>query len=62
MPKRSSQRATNFSISAVGIQQACVGSYREAVFVGGDGKVYIRQAQVRDTEAFARIWERNIKA
>jgi hypothetical protein len=46
----------------VSIQQDYLGSYREAVFIGEDGKVYIRPALVRDIAAFARIWDRNIKA
>jgi hypothetical protein len=33
----------------------------EAVFVGEDGKVYVRPAEVRDIQAFARIWDRNLK-
>jgi hypothetical protein len=45
----------------VSIQQDYVGSYREAVFVGEDGKVYVRPALVRDIAAFARIWDRNLK-
>jgi hypothetical protein len=45
----------------VSIQQDYLGSYREAVFVGADGKVYIRPAEVRDIQAFARIWDRNTK-
>jgi hypothetical protein len=32
------------------------------VFVGADGKVYVRPAEVLDIAAFARIWDRNIKA
>jgi hypothetical protein len=36
------------------------GSYREAVFVGEDGKVYVRPALVRDIAAFARVWDRNL--
>jgi hypothetical protein len=43
------------------IQQDYVGSYRDAVFIGEDGKVFIRPAEVRDIEAFSRIWDRNIK-
>ncbi len=46
----------------VSIQMDYLGSYREAVFVGADGKVFVRPAEVRDIEAFARIWDRNIKA
>ena len=46
----------------VSIQQDYLGSYREAVFVGEDGKVYVRPAEVRDIQAFARMWDRNIKA
>jgi hypothetical protein len=45
----------------VSIQQDYVGSYREAVVGGADGKVYVRPAEVRDIAAFARIWDRNIK-
>ena len=45
----------------VSIQMDYIGSYREAVFVGEDGKVYVRPAEVRDIQAFARIWDRNIK-
>jgi hypothetical protein len=32
------------------------------VFVGEDGKVYVRPAEVRDIQAFARIWDRNLQA
>jgi hypothetical protein len=46
----------------VSIQMDYTGHYREAVFVGDDGKVYVRTALVRDIAAFARIWDRNIKA
>jgi hypothetical protein len=46
----------------VSIQMDYVGSYREAVFVGEDGKVYVRPAEVRDIQAFVRVWDRNIKA
>lgn len=46
----------------VSIQQDYLGSYREAVFVGEDGKVHVRPAEVRDIMSFARIWDRNIKA
>jgi hypothetical protein len=45
----------------VSIQQDYVGSYREAVFIGADGKVYVRPDEVRDIAAFARIWDRNLK-
>jgi hypothetical protein len=45
----------------VSIQQDYVGSYREAVFAGEDGKVFVRAAEVRDIQAFARIWDRNLK-
>ena len=38
-----------------------MGSYREAVFVGEDGKVFVRPTEVRDIQAFARIWARNLK-
>ena len=37
----------------VSIQQDYVGSSREAVFVGEDGKVYVRPALVRDIAACA---------
>jgi hypothetical protein len=43
------------------IQEDYVGCYREAVFVGADGKVYVHPAEVRDIQAFARIWVRNLK-
>jgi hypothetical protein len=46
----------------ISIQQDYIGFYREAVFVGADGKVYVRPAEVRDIASFARIWDRNIKA
>ena len=45
----------------VSIQQDYVGSYREAVFIGAEGKVYVRPDEVRDIAAFARIWDRNLK-
>jgi hypothetical protein len=45
----------------VSIQQDYVGSYQEAVFTGDDGKLYVRPALVRDIQAFARIWDRNLK-
>jgi hypothetical protein len=45
----------------VSIQQDYVGSYREAVFVGADGRVYIHPAEVRDIRTFARIRDRNLK-
>ncbi|HEY7157037.1 MAG TPA: hypothetical protein VH575_23915 [Gemmataceae bacterium] len=45
----------------VSIQMDYTGSYREAVFVGEGGKVYVRQAEVRDIQAFARVWDRNLK-
>jgi hypothetical protein len=45
----------------VSIQQDYVGTDWEAVFVGEDGKVYVRPALVRDIQAFARIWDRNLK-
>jgi hypothetical protein len=45
----------------VSIQQDYVGSYREAVLIGEDCKVYVRPAEVRDITSFARIWDRNIK-
>jgi uncharacterized protein DUF6908 len=46
----------------VSIRQDYVGSYREAVYTGDDGKVYIRPREVRDIQSFARIWDRNIMA
>jgi hypothetical protein len=46
----------------VSIQQDYVGSYREAVFIGEDGKVFVRPAEVRDIASFAHIWDRNMKA
>jgi hypothetical protein len=46
----------------VAIQQDYVGSYREAVYVGEDGQVYVRTAEVRDIQAFARVWDANLKA
>jgi hypothetical protein len=45
----------------VSIQQDYLGSYREAVFVGADGKVYVRPAEVCDIAVFARVWDRNLK-
>jgi hypothetical protein len=45
----------------VSIQQDYVGSYREAVVVGADVKAYVRPAEVRDIQVFARIWDRNLK-
>jgi hypothetical protein len=45
----------------VSIQMDYTGYYREAVYTGGDGKVYIRPALVKDIAAFARVWDRNIK-
>lgn len=45
----------------VSIQMDYLGSYREAVFTGEDGKVYVRPAEVKDIQAFARMWDRNIK-
>jgi hypothetical protein len=45
----------------VSIQQDYIGSYHEAVFTGEDGKLYVRPALVRDIQAFARIWDRNLK-
>jgi hypothetical protein len=45
----------------VSIQQDYIGSYREAVFVGENGKVFVRPAEVQDIASFARIWDRNIK-
>ena len=46
----------------VSIQMDYTGSCREAVFVGEDGKVFVRPAEVRDIQAFARIWDRNLQA
>jgi hypothetical protein len=46
----------------VSIQQDYVRSYREAVYVGDDGAVYVRPAEVRDIRAFARVWDRNLQA
>jgi hypothetical protein len=45
----------------VSIQQDYVGSYREAVVVGEDGKVCVRPAEVRDIQAFTGVWDRNLK-
>src|SRR5262245_32959183 len=45
----------------VSVQMDYVGSYREAVSVGEDGKVYVCPAWVREIQAFARIWDRNLK-
>ena len=45
----------------VSIQHDFVGIYREAVFVGEDGKVFVHPAEVRDIQAFARIWDRNLQ-
>jgi hypothetical protein len=39
----------------VSIQQDYVGSYREAVSIEEDGRVFIRPAEVQDIQAFARI-------
>jgi hypothetical protein len=36
-------------------------SYREDVSIVEDGRVFIRPADVRDIQAFARIWDRNLK-
>lgn len=44
------------------IQQDYVGSYRRACWVGEDGKVHVRPAEVRDIQAFARVWDRNLNA
>jgi len=46
----------------VSIQQDYLGAYREAVFVGEDGKLYVRPGEVRDIQAFARMRDRNLKA
>jgi hypothetical protein len=45
----------------VSIQQDYVGSYREAVSIEEDGRVFIRTAEERDIQAFARVWDRNRK-
>jgi hypothetical protein len=45
----------------VSITQDYVGSYREAVFVGDDGRVFVSPAMVKDIQAFARVWDRNLK-
>ena len=45
----------------VSIQMDYTGTYREAVFVGEDGKVFVRPAEVRDIQAFSRVWDRNLK-
>jgi hypothetical protein len=45
----------------VSIQQDYIGSYREAVYVGEDGRVYVRPALVRDIQAFCRVWDCNLK-
>jgi hypothetical protein len=55
-----------FEVSAgqwhpVSIQMDYVGSYREAVSVGEDGKVFVRPPEVREIQAFTRIWDRNLK-
>ena len=44
----------------VNCTQSPTGSYHEAVFIGDDGKVYVRPGVVRDLKAFARIWDRNL--
>jgi hypothetical protein len=46
----------------VSIQMDYTGYYREAVYTGDDGKVYVRPALVKDIAAFARVWDRNLKA
>ncbi len=45
----------------VSIQMDYVGSYREAVSIGEDGKLFVRPAEVRDIGSFARIWNRTLK-
>jgi hypothetical protein len=45
----------------INMQQDYVGSYRVAVSIGEDGRVYVRPAEVRDIQAFARIWDRTLK-
>jgi hypothetical protein len=47
--------------SPVSIQMDYTGYYREAVYTGDDGKLYLRPALVKDIAAFARIWDRNLK-
>jgi hypothetical protein len=46
----------------VAIQQDYIGSYEQCVFEDEQGSVMIRPALVRDISAFARIWDRNLKA
>ena len=46
----------------VNCTQSPTGSYHEAVYIGPDGKVYVRPGVVRDLKAFARMWDRNIGA
>ena len=46
----------------VSIQHDYVCNYREALFVGEDGKEYVRPAEVRDIANLAWLWDRNIKA
>lgn len=46
----------------ISIQQDYIGSYREAVYVGDDGRLYVRPAEVLDIQTFARVWDRNLKA
>jgi hypothetical protein len=31
------------------------------VFVGDDGKVFVRPAEVRDMQPFASVWDRKLK-
>ena len=46
----------------VAIQQDYIGSYQQCVFEDEQGRPMIRPALVRDIAAFARIWDRNLKA
>jgi hypothetical protein len=45
----------------VSIQQDYIGSYREAVFVGEDSKVYVRPALLRDIAAFAQCFGQSLR-
>jgi hypothetical protein len=45
----------------VSILQDYVSSYREAVVLSDDGKVFVRPAELRDIQTFARMWDRNLK-
>jgi hypothetical protein len=46
----------------VAIQQDYIGSYQQCLFEEEQGRVMIRPDLVRDIAAFARIWDRNLKA